>query len=1182
MADDINLPNLVSHLAVNLDGVSGAVADASRQGSAMGSALGNGIHRQLDDLLRHLPQVTIDGDSDPLDRDLARVHRQLAQLDAQRIGVDISVPDALRQLEQLELHLQRIGDEHPNVNVRAATAAAARQLEELRQAARRVDDTDVDIDVDVDEDRVNRLGRFTGILGRLGGLAGSLGGVAAMGGKVAAGFGAAVPLLASVVSTLQNVAPAAGVAVTGMAAVQLASGTVKLAAVGMDDALSAALDPSKAEDFSKALDKLSPEARKFAEAVHDAAPALRELQQDVQDEVFRGLAANLERTGKVVLPVLRTNLLNTATALGDMAAGVLGAARDLGESGTLGKALGSASRGLRNLSGVPGVVVTALGQVAAAAGPSFESLTDGAAHAAARIGDRLGKAFESGAMQQAIERAMDLLGQLMTVGSNVFKVVGGIFNAVPAGGGGLITVLRDITGELARIVNTKGVQDALRTLFTTIGTLGATVAPLVGQALAAIGPVITALGPPVQTLIKALGDGLRPIIAALGPVLQQAAGAIGALVTAGSPLLVVIGQLVAALLPALTPLLDGVQRIFASLAPVVQQVSTILMSVLGPILAQLPGIIQPLVDLIAGQFVTAFTLLGQLLTEMGPSLATMGQSFGSLVGALAPVLQSVADLVLSLMTGLMPIIQPLIGLIGGLAGILANGLARYINSIVVPALQVVTSLLKGDFSGAWNTAKALVSSVVSAVVRDAQRLGTQIGTAVGTAINWLKGMPGRALSALSGLAPALAGAASAGGSRLVAAISSKVSEALGRIRGLPGAAQSALAGLGGRLYSAGASLIQGFINGIESKIAAVQSKLQALTSKLTDWKGPKQKDAKILTPAGRLLIEGFIKGIDQTTAKLRSKLESITKALPANTKTGVGRALAQATAELQKEVTKRDAVLKKLTAAQKKLDDLVKARSKVASDITSGILSEANITTGHGDVNSVTSITVGLQQALKASKAFQSNIATLRKAGLRSDLLQQIADAGVEGGAATAAALAKATPAQLKQINDLQAQLAKSATATGNTVGDALYSAGIQAAKGLVAGLKSQESAIEKQMKKIAEQMLKTVKSVHKTKSPSRAFRDIGVMDMEGWRGGVLANASRVIAAARDTARGVLDAASGVGGALASTPSAGQIAAVYGGAAGRGDQNNTFNLYGSEASPDGILRALSWQGLVGG
>ncbi|MFJ4649470.1 hypothetical protein ACIP6Q_39050 [Streptomyces bobili] len=1179
MADDINLPNLVSHLGVDLSGLNGTIADAQRQGSSIGAALGGGVQRNLRDLVSHLPTIDIDASSDEIDRDLARVRGELEELGNQRIGVDISIAEAMRRINELSPHLARLSDEHPDINVQASTRQAAAQLDEILAAARRVDDTDVTVDVDVDEDRVDRANRLGGALGRLAGMAGSLGGVAASLGKVGLAVGTALPAAGALATTLANVAPAAGVAVTGMAAVALAQGTIKLASVGMSDALSAALDPSKSEEFAESLEKLSPSAAKFATTVRDMSPALRSMQQAVQEEVFRGLGDNLKATATSVLPVLRKNLLNSATALGDMAAGAMGAARDLADNGTLGKALGSASTGLRNLSGVPGLVVTGLGQIAAAAGPSFERLTSGAAHAAAGIGERLGKAFESGAMQKAIEQAMSLLRQLATVAGNVFSIVGSVFNAMPSDGGGMITVLRDITGEIAKIAASTEVQSALRTLFETIGTLGATAAPLLGQALSAIAPVITALGPPVQLLITSLGGALRPVIAALGPVLTQTATAIGSMVTAFAPMLPVLGQLIAALLPALTPLLDAVQQIFMALAPVVQTLATTLAAALAPILAQLPALIGPLVDIIATSFVSGLTLLQQLLVELAPSLVSMGQTFGTLLAAVAPLIMAVGQLQTGLLSGLMPVIQPLIGLLGGLATILSGVLARYVNAIVVPALRVLTSLLTGDFSGAWSIAKAAVGNAAAFIGQMGTRIGQWIGSAVTTAVNWLKGLPGRAVSALSSLGSSLQSTVAAAGSRMVSAAASKISEAVGKIRGLPGQARAALGNLGGILFSAGSSVIGGFIDGIQSRIGALKSKLSSITSMIPKIKGPPAKDAKLLTPAGRLIIEGFIRGIDESTAKLRSRLASITKALPENVRSGVGKSLAKATAELQRQVTKRDGVLKSLAAGQKKLDSLVAARTKTAGDITSGILSEANITSGHGDVNSVTAITVGLQQALKASTAFQANIAALKKSGLRGDLLQQIADAGVAGGSATAAALARATPQQLGQINSLQAQLAKSATATGATVGDALYGAGIRAAQGLVAGLKSQEAAIEAQMRRIANSMLTTVKKAHKTHSPSRAFHDIGVMDGEGLRGGLLASAGRVRDAARSMAAAALDVTAG---AFASTPTAAQLSSVYAGSAGGGDQHNVFNLYGSEASPDGIVRALSWRGLVGG
>jgi phage-related protein len=1178
VADDIDLPNLVSHLAVNLDGLSGTVADAGRQGSSVGAALGGGIQRELQGLLAHLPDIPIDANSDQVDRDLARVREQLQELSSQRIGIDIPIDQALRRIRELQPHIQRLSDEHPEINVQAATRAAARHLDDLLAAARRVDDTDVDIDVDVDEERPRRL---AGVLGRIGSAAGSAVGALSGVAGAAAKLGAAVPAAASLVTTLANVAPAAGVAVTGLAAVKLAQGTIKLAAVGMEDALSAALDPGKAEEYAEALEKLSPEARKFAEAVHDAAPALRSLQQDVQDEVFRGLADNLERTGKVVLPVLRTNLLSTATALGDMAAGAMGAARDLAEDGTLGQALSSASAGLSHLSGVPGIVARSLGQIAAAAGPSFEGLTAAAAHSANAIGERLNAAFESGRMREAIQHAIDLLGDLVDVGSNVAEIIGAVFSAVPSGGGGLIGVLQEVTRAIADVANTATVQDALRSLFETMNTVGTTVAPLLASALLAIAPVFTALGPPVQLLVQTLGDALGPVIEALGPVLQAVATAVGELVVAASPLLTVLGELITALLPVVMPLFEALSDVFAQIAPIVQQVADVLLQALGPILAQMPQFVAPFADLLVQLAETLLPVLGDLLLQLAPSLVTLGAAFAELLVAASPILEAFGKLAVLALSHLLPAIQPLIDIAISLATTLASILAGTITNVVVPVLRFVAKLLTGDFSGAWEMAQNGVSKATSWISEKASALGRLIGDAVSAAVKWLAGLPGRSLSALASFASAVSAPAIRAGSALVTAIREKISAAIEWVKGLPGRARESIGNLNSVLIEAGKSLIRGFINGLAAMFGEVRSKLGELTSSLPDWKGPAKRDATILTPAGRAVILGFIKGIDGTTPQVQKALAALTRALPRDMRSAIAKSLARSTRQLSDLVRQREGVIRRLAAAEKRLADLQKQRAEYAADVRQNILADANITTGNAEVNSVTAITVGLQQALKATQEYEANIAKLAKSGLRSDLLQQISDAGVAAGGATAAALAKATPAELKKINDLQGQLAKSASATSSTVGDALYGAGIRAAQGLVAGLRSQERVIEAQMRRIALGMLSTVRHVHRTHSPSEAFREIGVMDGEGLRGGILATAKRVADAARSMALGALDAASGVGAALAGTPTGGQLAAVYAG--GRaGDQTTHFHLYGSEASPDGILRALSWRGLVGG
>ncbi|MFD3614427.1 hypothetical protein ACFWWT_04090 [Streptomyces sp. NPDC058676] len=742
-------------------------------------------------------------------------------------------------------------------------------------------------------DEGNRLGLS---LGRVSGMAGGLLGVAGSVGRIAAMLGAAAPAAAGLVATLANIAPAAGVAATGIVAVQLATNAVKIGMAGVSDAVSAALDPEKAAEFEKALAKLSPNAKSFVLELKGMSKEFDTLKKDVQDALFERLDEVLRGMGEHTLPILKNGLTNAAGAVNLMARNVGNAAIGLSKSGTLGSAISSANIGLFNLSRIPSQIVVALVQVASAAGPSFERLTAAAGSAFDRISERISDAFESGRMQEAIEGAIDLIGELAEVGANIGSILGSIFKAAQTSGGGFIGTLQEITGALADAFESPAVQEGLQALFQTMATLAKTAAPLLGQALAVIAPIFAELGPPVQTLIRSLGDALSPIIEALGPVLLAAAGAVGALVEAAAPLLPVAGQLVASLLPALTPLLEAAQVVFEALAPVVADVATILQDTLSPILAELPGIIEPLAELLAAQLVVYLELLGEILLEVGPSLVILGQAAADLLVALAPLIEVLAQVTAELLQGLLPTLTPLIGLVGQLAAIFATGLAAIITGVVIPVVQILTELLRGDFSGAWQSAKDAVANAVKWIKAASDRLGPIVAAAVASAISWLRGMPGRANSALYSLAGYLRQRANDAGAQMVAATRQKIADAVASVRGLPGRARAALGNLSGVLSAAGRSLIAGFVNGIMSKIGEVRNAASSVVSAARDFfpfsparEGPFSGRGYTLY-SGRALIQGFQTGIRDQLPALRAQLQGLNGEVPGVAMAGFGAA----------------------------------------------------------------------------------------------------------------------------------------------------------------------------------------------------------------------------------------------------------------------------------------------------
>ncbi|WP_369778831.1 hypothetical protein [Streptomyces sp. R33] len=697
---------------------------------------------------------------------------------------------------------------------------------------------------------------------RLGSMAGRIGGVAMGFAKVGAAIGAAVPLAAGLAATVAQIAPAAGVAATGIFAVVLATQALKLGMKGVGDAIGAAMDPSDPEKFAESIKGLAPSAQAFAKEVRTLQPQFKAMQQGIQQNLFAGFDGILKEMGTSTLPVLKNGLLNTSGALNLMGKNIGNTAIGMSKSGVLGQAISGANTGLYNLARIPSQIVLGLTQVGAAAAPAFGRLTAAAGAGADKLSEKLSKAFESGGMERAIDHAIALIKQLGSILGNVGSIIKSVFGAAEASGGGFLGTLQKITGSLATAFARPEVQAGLRAIFQTMSVLASTVGPLLVTALQAVAPVFTALGTPVQHLISALGAGLQPIIKALGPVLTLAAVAVGALIDAVAPLLPIIGNLIAQLLPVLSPLLVLVASVFRQLAPLVAQVAAALASALTPILAALLPVIQPIVDALGTLVQAVLPVLIALTAAVTPIFTQLAGTLAQLLVALAPVIAQLILLAADVLVRLTPMLITTAQLVGKLASVLGGELALVVQSVVVPALRAVAALLAGDFSGAWAAAKTMVAGAVAYFVR------------------LLVELPGKAGAALAGLAGVLWGRIVEAGNQMISGAKDRIGVLIGHIRSIRDMARDALGSLGSVLWSAGASLIGGLIDGVKSKISSLKSTLGGITSSLPDWKGPAPVDARILRPSGRLIMQGLQQGITDGTRALQQQLGGLTGSLP--------------------------------------------------------------------------------------------------------------------------------------------------------------------------------------------------------------------------------------------------------------------------------------------------------------
>jgi phage-related protein len=553
-----------------------------------------------------------------------------------------------------------------------------------------------------------------------------------------AAIGGVLPIVAGLVAALSNIAPAAAVGVSAMLALQLATNTLKLAMVGVEDAISAALDPEGAEAYAEAIKKLSPEARKFTDAIREMAPELDEFRRQVQDRVFADFSTELTRTAKSVLPALKTALLNTGDSLNAMAKGVAESARDLSDRGIFGQALDSATTSLESMEQVPGRITTSLGLLAAASGPSLERIAKKADEVSVRITDSLVRSFESGDLQRSIDGAVDLFKQLGRIVRNIFDGLKNIIGGVTQEAGSLFFILERLSEAFERLTASKEFQSILRELVQTADELVKTVLPLLKEAFAQLAPVIEEIGPPLRDFIREVGPELKPLLQELGPILKD-------------------------------------------LAIIFKE--------------QLP-------------FAIEFTKAA---------------------------------------------IQTLTFILGIVHWLLQN--------IVIPAVKAVARVLNSDFVKAIASASREASAKIGSMAQKFESFRSSVAsvmrTSAGRLWDFVKSVGGFAQS-----------------------VARSMNDVIDIFQDIPGAIRAAVGDLGDLLWNAGWRVIGGLIAGVRARIGELRSLLNSVTNMIPEWKGPAEKDARLLTPNGRLLMEGLIAGIDATTGQLRARLGEITRSLP--------------------------------------------------------------------------------------------------------------------------------------------------------------------------------------------------------------------------------------------------------------------------------------------------------------
>ncbi|MBD0707397.1 MULTISPECIES: hypothetical protein [unclassified Streptomyces] len=272
--------------------------------------------------------------------------------------------------------------------------------------------------------------------------------------------------------------------------------------------------------------------------------------------------------------------------------------------------------------------------------------------------------------------------------------------------------------------------------------------------------------------------------------------------------------------------------------------------------------------------------------------------------------------------------------------------------------------------------------------------------------------------------------------------------------------------------------------------------------------------SKKMTALMKDVRDGIVVGLTGSKAKIKATamdlVADIWKAWEGK-KTNVDNALVKMVnrehAKLQKLASTRDAVKARLGNAQALLKSRIEERDRYAADIRTQARSASGLSSLGLEPKQVTTkaIKQGLAQKLSKLRQFTRWIGVLAKRGINKNLLREVLAMGPEDGYAYASALAGMSNADLRAVNSLQSQIDKESDTLGKRAASTLYDAGVNSAKGLVAGLQSQEKAIEQQMVKIAKAMEKAIKTALGIRSPSRVAWGITTNFVRSLGGGALA-----------------------------------------------------------------------------
>jgi phage-related protein len=311
-------------------------------------------------------------------------------------------------------------------------------------------------------------------------------------------------------------------------------GTLAVGLAGFKDAMKHLDD---AEKFEEDIKKLAPSAQQAARAIRDLSDEWKDMQRNVQEQLFAGVAKQIRQLAAIYLPLMRKQMGLLAIDL-NTAAKEVSAFMQRGETVRDVNKLFEGSRTIvQNLTKALAPLLQALLDIVVVSQEALVGLTGGAGNAAQAFADFIRNARETGKLREWIENGITAIERLVQTVINLGIIFKTIFDAFDTSGGGFLQMLNNMTYQIARFLQSAKGQDVLNTLVELLNTLTGATHAVLAAGLGELLPIIGSLLPLIKELATTFSGVLVVAIKILGPIINALAKALSFLAPVIGPIL---------------------------------------------------------------------------------------------------------------------------------------------------------------------------------------------------------------------------------------------------------------------------------------------------------------------------------------------------------------------------------------------------------------------------------------------------------------------------------------------------------------------------------------------------------------------------------------------------------------------------------------------------------------------